>query len=93
MKKKKEKVTLNKISEQIEGLAVSTARGFDEVHKKIDSVESGLNVKIDQLSSKFSGTNLRIDDLAMNRVKYEDHLILVKRVDVLENKVGKAIKK
>jgi hypothetical protein len=56
---------------------------------KIDNVDEKLNTRADSLDKKFTSTNVRIDDLAFNRVKYEDHLKLIDRVDKLERTIGK----
>jgi hypothetical protein len=68
-----------------EKLALMMGKAFAEVHGKID----GVATKVDSLDVKLSGTNARIDDLAMNRVKYEDHNKLVTRVDKLERAIFK----
>lgn len=70
-----------KIDEKIEDLALSSAKGFQEVNEKIDSSER-------KLISQINGLENRIDDLALNRVKYEDFDPLKNRVLKIENKLN-----
>jgi hypothetical protein len=79
-----------------EKLALMMGKAFAEVHDKFSGLKTELNVKIDGLTTKvdafdvkLTGTNIRIDDLAMNRVKFDDFQVLVQRVDKLERKRGK----
>ena len=39
------------------------------------------------MNGKFEGVNRRIDDMSMNRVKYEDRSKLKSRVDFIEGKM------
>jgi hypothetical protein len=79
-------------------LALLFGKNFGYLDGKIDNLDISLNKRIDNLDlkiddlrdemvAKFNGTNNRIDDLAMNRVKYEDHQKLEGRVEKLEVKV------
>ena len=72
------------IEKRIDGLTISTAKGFEEVHKKIDD-------KIDEAKEELKENTLyhtrsinnRIDDLADNRVTYDKFNPLVKKVEEL----------
>ncbi|MFZ1020055.1 MAG: hypothetical protein WAN61_03670 [Minisyncoccia bacterium] len=68
----------NLIEEKIDQLAISTAKGFENTATKDD---------IEGLKSQIQGVNNRIDDISMNRVKYEDHNKLKARVDFIERKL------
>jgi hypothetical protein len=49
---------------------------IDNLDVKIEGIDnrvSNVEIKVDALNSKVNGINARIDDLALNRVKYEDH--------------------
>ena len=88
------------IEEQIDKLAISTAKGFESadkrfnkvderfesMEKRFENIEKTMATKIDieGLKNKIEGVNNRIDDLAINRVKYSEHNALVKRVEKLE---------
>jgi tetrahydromethanopterin S-methyltransferase subunit G len=71
------------------------AKGFDSIEKRmvtkedIKNLEKRLEKKIDNVENKLEGTNKRIDDLALNRVKYEDHNKLKVRVDIIEKTLNK----
>ena len=86
----------------IDKLAVMVAKGFDSIDNKFESIEKRmatkediknlekrLEKKIDNVENKLEGTNKRIDDLAIHRVKYEDHNKLKVRVDILEKTLNK----
>ena len=95
---------LNSLSQTVDKLAISTAKGFDGVNTelkeigerltgvegKIEEVEEKLTNKIngveERLSSKIDGLDRRMDDLSLNRVKYEDFDKLKLRVDKMESK-------
>ena len=79
----------------IDKLAIMVAKGFEDTATKDDlkSLEArmatktdiqGLKEEIKGVKNQLEGTNKRIDDLAMNRVKYEDHNKLKARVDFIE---------
>ncbi len=74
MIKKKQKIITN--TELLE----SINRSFSKVEEKIDT-------KVEELKNQISGVNNRIDDISLNRVKYEDHNSLVKRVQKIEAKM------
>ncbi len=57
------------------------SKSFEKTDGKIDSLEKNLTSKID-------GINNRIDDLALNRVKYEDFMPLKDRVIKIEQKLS-----
>ena len=92
MKVKKE-IKIKKMT--IDKLAIMVAKGFEDTATKDDlkSLEArmatktdiqGLKEEIKGVKNQLEGTNKRIDDLAMNRVKYEDHNKLKARVDFIE---------
>jgi hypothetical protein len=97
MKNKKDSFSNVEIARLIESskeeLALMVGRGFRDLElrlsQKIDSVDQRLILTKDELSRKQTATNLRIDDLAINRVKYEDHQKLIERVDKLERAIEK----
>jgi len=65
-------------------LAIMMNDGFETLRKDIAGVEGKLTLEIKGVKNQLEGTNKRIDDLAFNRVKYEDHNKLEGRVDVIE---------
>src|SRR3989338_7093987 len=65
----------------VDKLAASTLRGLYSIEEKMAT-----KTDIEGLKNQLQGTNKRIDDLAENRVKYEDHDKLKMRVGVLEQK-------
>ncbi len=81
------------IDTKIENLAMIVSRNFNKLEEKLSSNDQRLILTREEILRKLDGTNMRIDDLAMNRVKYENHLILAKRVDVLEEKVQRKVRK
>lgn len=68
----------NLIEKKIDELAISTAKGFEKTATKDD---------VEGLKNQIQGVNNRIDDISMNRVKYEDHNKLKIRVDFIERKL------
>ncbi len=80
--KKTKKVT-------IDTLAIIMNNGFERLEKKVDNIEkdvSFIKKDITGIKNQLEGTNKRIDDMAVNRVKYEDHNKLKARVDFLETR-------
>lgn len=84
-------------------LLQSINRSFSRVEKKMATKEElknleatmatktdieGLKEEIKGVKNQLEGTNKRIDDMAVNRVKYEDHNKLKSRVDFVEKKLG-----
>lgn len=67
----------NLIEKKIDGLAISTAKGFETTATKVD---------IEGLKGQIQGVNNRIDDFVATRVKIEDHNKLKVRVEILEKK-------
>lgn len=65
----------------IDKLAVMVARGFEEVARNMARIENNLVYHI-------GSVNRRLDDMSINRVKYEDHDKLKSRMDFLEKKAG-----
>src|SRR3989338_1205643 len=79
------------IDTKIESFARMMARSFKDIDEKVLAVDQRLILVREEVLRKFDGTNLRIDDLALNRVKYEDFGILKKEVEILQKKSGKVI--
>ncbi len=81
-----EKGLIERIENSKEDLARMMASGFDNLSKSINALE----LRVDHLNSEFSqkiqGFDNRLEELATNRVRYDTHALLVKRVDVLEAK-------
>lgn len=86
----------------IDKLAVMVANGFENMAtkedlenlKKIMATKTdikGLKDQIEnvekELKGRIAGVDRRIDDIAINRVKYEDHDKLKARVDFIEKKL------
>src|SRR3989338_10813316 len=74
----------NLIEKKIDGLAISTAKGFESVDKRFEDIEKKMATKddiknmatktdIEGLKDQIQGVNNRIDDFVDTRVKYEDH--------------------
>lgn len=63
-------------------LLESINRSFSRVEEKIDTID----IKVEGLKNQITGVNNRIDDISLNRVKYEDYNTLVKRVQKIEAK-------
>ena len=79
-----------------EELALMFGKAFNTLHKEIKDVDNRLittkeelSQKIEKVDLKVTSTNIRIDELAFNRVKYDDFNKLVTRVDKLEGARGK----
>ena len=79
-----------------EELALLFGKSFATLHKEIKDVDNRLiltkeelSQRMEKLDLKITSTNIRIDDLAFNRVKYEDFNKLIERVDKLEGGRGK----
>lgn len=75
---KKKDVTIKKMS--IEDLAIMVAKSFEEVNRNIAKIENNLIYHI-------GGINRRLDDISLNKVKYEDYSKLKIRVDSVEKKL------
>lgn len=86
---KKTKTKTKKVS--TDDLAIMIGRGFEEVDKRFDDLDSRLSKKIDdveeKLSRKIDGLSNRIDDLSLNRATREELKILEIRVEKVEKKV------
>jgi len=68
----------NLIKSEVDGLAISTAKGFENTATKID---------IEGLKGQIQGVDKRIDDFVATRVKHDDHNKLKTRVDLIEQKL------
>ena len=84
-KREKSKMTIDK-------LAIMVARGFENTATKDDiknmATKDDLKNLEARMNGKFEGVNRRIDDMSMNRVKYEDYDKLKSRMNLIEKKVG-----
>lgn len=67
-------------------LLQSINRSFSKIEAKMTTKEDLKNLE-EKMSGKFEGVNKRIDDMSVNRVKYEDHNKLKTRVDFIEEKL------
>ena len=76
----------------IDKLAIMVARGFEDTATKDDiknmATKDDLKDLETRMNGKFEGVNRRIDDMSMNRVKYEDYDKLKSRMNLIEKKVG-----
>ncbi|TSC68318.1 MAG: hypothetical protein G01um101472_29 [Parcubacteria group bacterium Gr01-1014_72] len=89
---KKKKVTNENLAVMIEDLAMTTAKGFEDIEKrlseKIGSTEERLDKKIEsveeRLTQKINGVNGRIDHLVDTRVSWDAHKHLADRVTRIE---------
>jgi len=76
----------------IDKLAIMVARGFENTATKDDiknmATKDDLKDLETRMNGKFEGVNRRIDDMSMNRVKYEDYDKLKSRMNLIEKKVG-----
>ncbi|HEY4479423.1 MAG TPA: hypothetical protein VI981_03665 [Candidatus Paceibacterota bacterium] len=82
---------VNKISIQIEKLALSTASGFEDVQKQfgiLDNRIGGIEIGIAKGNQKIDGLANRLDDFSNTRVKIDIHENLAKRVERIESKLG-----
>ena len=93
----KKETTTKKIT--IDTLAIMMNNGFEsikrdftgqmaELKKDIKEEITGVKKEITGIKNQLEGTNKRIDDLASNRVKYDDHNKIKTRVDFIEEKLG-----
>ncbi|MCX6751494.1 MAG: hypothetical protein NT161_01870 [Candidatus Nomurabacteria bacterium] len=67
-------------------LLQSINRSFFKIEAKMATKEDLKNLE-EKMSGKFEGVNKRIDDMSVNRVKYEDHNKLKARMDFVEKKL------
>ncbi|KKW09479.1 MAG: hypothetical protein UY44_C0001G0044 [Candidatus Kaiserbacteria bacterium GW2011_GWA2_49_19] len=74
------------IDTKIENLARMMARSFKETDEKVLTMDQRIILVREEILRKLDGTNVRIDDLALNRVKYVDFEILKKDVEFLKAK-------
>ena len=76
----------------IDKLAIMVARGFENTATKDDiknmATKDDLKDLETRMNGKFEGVNRRIDDMSINRVKYEDYDKLKSRMNLIEKKVG-----
>lgn len=69
---KTKKITIDK-------LAIMMNNGFENLRKDVREI---ITEETKGLKNQLEGTNKRIDDLAINRVKYEEYNKLKARVDL-----------
>ncbi len=82
--KDSKKVTLHTVLTAVENLAISTARGFEEVHEKFKIVDErldGIELKVDELTTDMRSvksliTNNRLDTIEDNVRIIKSHLKL-----------------
>ena len=67
-------------------LLQSINRSFSKIEAKMATKEDLKNLE-EKMSGKFEGINKRIDDMSVNRVKYEVHNKLKTRMDFVEKKL------
>lgn len=77
-----------KIDQKIDDLAISTAKGFEEVNKRMDNFDIKIDRTEKTLSGKIEGVDRRIDDLAFNRATKDEVYLLTQRMMKVETKVG-----
>lgn len=70
-----------KIEKQIEELALAVAKGFEEVHQKIDGLYSEMDRRFEEMNRRFEQIEYRLDVI--------DGRILgtTNRLDILEDKM------
>ena len=79
---------LDTLTNLVENLAISTAKGFSGVDGRFKDMDVKINEVKEELKSDINGVNRRIDDLALNRVNYDIHNKLASRVDLIEEKIS-----
>lgn len=57
---------------------------IDEKFKKIDERFNGIDKKLDGMDSRIIGANNRLDHMATNYTRWDEHIKLEKRVEKLE---------
>ncbi len=72
--------TKSDMEESVDALARITAKGFEEVGARIES----LDVKLDY---RFTSLSNRIDDLALNKISRDEHRVLAARVSDIEERL------
>src|SRR3989338_8691301 len=75
------------IDTKIENLAKMIARSFLDVDGKVSAIDQRLVLSREEILRKLDGTNNRIDDLALNRVKYLDFDLLKSEVEALKKRI------
>ncbi|OGI57143.1 hypothetical protein A3B85_03370 [Candidatus Nomurabacteria bacterium RIFCSPHIGHO2_02_FULL_37_13] len=68
----------------IDELAVMVAKGFEGVDRKLEEASRNMARVENNLLYHIGSINRRLDDISFNKVKYEDHDALKKRVSILE---------
>ena len=73
------------------GLLQSINRSFSKIEAKMatkeDIKDMATKMDVEGLKNQIEGVGKRIDDISMNRVKYEDHNKLKARMDFVEEKL------
>lgn len=80
---------IDRIEDLVDKLAASTLKSFENIEAKMVTKTDieGVKEEIRGVKNQLEGTNKRIDDLATNRVKYEDQDKLKTRVGFIEKKL------
>ena len=65
-------------------LAIMVAKGFEGVDRKLEEASRNIARVENNLLYHIGSINRRLDDMSLNRVKYEDYDALKKRVSILE---------
>ena len=74
----------NKNKMTIDRLAIMVANGFESVDKKFEEASRNMARVENNLLYHIGGIDRRLDDMSLNRVKYDDLDALKKRVKALE---------
>ena len=77
----------SKKSITIDELAQMVALGFQDMGNKFKNVDDRMDLLEERLVSRINGLENRIDDLVLNRVKYEDLVPIKIRIDKIEQKM------
>lgn len=81
------------IDTKIENMAIMMSRHFNNLEQKISSNDQRLILTREEILRKLDGTNVRIDDLSMNRAKYDDLLKLQREIENFNRLQFRKVKK
>jgi len=73
---KKEKMTLEKVGELIEKLAMFTVNGFEKIEEKIEQVKSELK---EEMNNRFEDVEIRLTNLNLEQKETNRHLDTMER--------------
>ena len=92
--KKPTGITIDELAQMVANGFKSMDIKFGGINKKFQEIDDGLEAMSDKLDlverkvvSRINGLENRIDDLALNRVKYEDLVPIKTRIDKIEQKI------